>query len=70
MISQKQLLVPVLSVVTAGAILFGAGTILVHAQTSNAPLSGLAKAIASKFDVNQAAVQTAITAYMQQQRGN
>ncbi len=66
----KKILVPVFSVVVSGAILLGGGFVLAHAQTPNTPFSGLAQAIASKFNLNEADVQSAISSYRQQQMIN
>lgn len=65
----KNLLVPVFAVVVSGATLFGISTI-VHAQAGSNPFSGLAQTLATKFGLSQSDVQSAITAYMQQQKGN
>lgn len=68
MLSRK-LLVPVFAVVVAGSTLFGVSTI-VHAQTGTNMFSGLAQALATKFNLKETDVQSALTAYMQQQKGN
>lgn len=65
----KKLLIPVFAVVVTGSTLFGLKA-TVNAQTSGGHFSGLAQAIATKFSLNQSDVQSAITAYMQQQQVN
>jgi hypothetical protein len=64
----KKLLIPVFAVVVVGSTLIGVST--THAQGGKSPFSGLAQAIATSLGVDQSKVQSAITAYMQQQKGN
>lgn len=61
---KKTIMIPVIAVAASGIILLGA-TQLVHAQTSNTPFSGLAQAIAQKFNLNQTDVQNVINQQMQ-----
>jgi len=65
----KKILVPVFAIVIAGSTLVGVSAIA-HAQTGTTPFAGLAQAIASKFNLNQSDVQSAITSYMQQNMQN
>lgn len=62
----KKIIIPVFAVVTTGVAAFGISQ--VHAQTNTTPFSGLAQAIAQKFNLSQSDVQTVINTYMQQQK--
>jgi hypothetical protein len=66
MLSQK-VLIPVFAVIVGGGSLLGLST-LVHAQSGKTPFSGLAQAVAQKFNLNQSDVQSVINSYMQQQK--
>lgn len=65
----KKILIPVFAVVVTGSTLLGVSSIA-HAQSGSAPFSGLAQAIASKFNLNTSDVQNVISAFKQQQRAN
>ena len=64
----KIILGPIFALVVVGSTLIGAST-MVFAQKSNTPLSGLAQALATKYNLNQSDVQNFISTYMQQHRG-
>ncbi|HUD44654.1 MAG TPA: hypothetical protein VMR41_03885 [Patescibacteria group bacterium] len=66
---KKQILLPVLSVLAAGGILLG-GSQIVHAQQKTDPFSGLAQAIAQKYNLNQSDVQSFMSQYMKQQKAS
>jgi len=63
----KKIWIPVLTIIVAGSVLFGTTT-AVFAQTGKTPFGGLAQALATKFNLNQADVQSFLTTYMQQNR--
>ena len=64
----KKILIPVFAVIVTGSTFLGLNT-YAHAQGGNGPFSGLAQAIATSLGVDQSKVQSAITAYMQQEKG-
>ena len=60
--TKKKILIPIVGLIAAAGIAFG--TIQVaNAQTTTGPFSGLAAAIAQKFNLNQSDVQSIITSY-------
>jgi chorismate mutase len=63
----KKIFIPVLTVIVAGSVLLGVTT-AVFAQTGKTPFGGLALALATKFNLNQADVQSFLNTYMQQNR--
>lgn len=68
MISKKSI-IPGIAILVVGGSLLGATT-LAYAETPNTPFSGLAQAIASKFNLNQTDVQNEINSFMQQHRAD
>ena len=62
-----KLLIPVVAVVVSGSSLFYLST-LANAQAKTNPMSGLASAIASKYNLNQNDVQSFITSYLKTNR--
>jgi|GEM_PF-815575 len=65
---QKKIVLPVIGVATVAAMLFGISQ-LANAQTEKTnPLSGLAHAIAQKFNINQNDLQSVINQYLKQRQ--
>src|SRR5579871_6549958 len=61
----KKIIIPAVIIATVGIVTLGAIS-FASAQGGTTPLSGLAQAIAQKFNLNQSDVQNTISQYVQQ----
>ncbi len=68
MLTKKTVLTPAMSLLLSGIVLFGAGSVIVNAQTDQSPDSGLVAELASKFNLDKSQVQAVFDSYHKEHR--